>query len=200
MGCGGYARLPFSPRIRREGESVRPGVSPEKEGAYSCPFNMQPTTGKSDMASDSAKGDSLPRPVAAVLAVVLRGEEFLLVRRANPPDQGLWGFPGGKIEPGEGVLQAALRELQEETGVHARAVKAFAALDSIDPRPAHEGGHHYVLVGVLCHWQSGEAVAADDALEARWFDLPALLANRARASIDVDTLAREALASARTMP
>ncbi|MDT3376994.1 NUDIX hydrolase [Labrys portucalensis] len=152
------------------------------------------------MASDPAESDNLPRPVAAVLAVVLRGEEFLLVRRANPPDQGLWGFPGGKIEPGEGVLQAALRELQEETGVTAHAVKAFAALDSIDARPIDEGGHHYVLVGVLCRWQSGEAVAADDALEAAWFDLPTLLVNRARASIDVDTLAREALALARTLP
>lgn len=148
------------------------------------------------MASLPSEPAALPRPVAAVLAVTLRGEEFLLVRRANPPDQGLWGFPGGKIEPGEGLLAAALRELEEETGVKARAVKAFAALDSIDPRPKSEGGHHYVLVGVLCRWQSGEAVAADDALEARWFDLPALLANRAEASADVDTLAREALALA----
>ena len=57
-----------------------------------------------------------------------------------------------------------------------------------------------MLVGVLCRWQSGEAVAADDALEAAWFDLPTLLVNRARASIDVDTLAREALALARTLP
>jgi ADP-ribose pyrophosphatase YjhB (NUDIX family) len=173
-------------------------VSPKAEGAYSWAFNTLTAPEKQTMASDPAESDHLPRPVAAVLAVVLRGEEFLLVRRANPPDQGLWGFPGGKIEPGEGVLQAALRELEEETGVHARAVKAFAALDSIDARPTHAGGHHYVLVGVLCHWRSGEAVAADDALEARWFDLPALLANKARASIDVDTLAQEALVLAKT--
>lgn len=175
-------------------------MSLEAEGAYSWAFNPQAVPEKQTMASDPAKSDNLPRPIAAVLAIALRGEEFLLVRRANPPDQGLWGFPGGKIEPGEGVLQAALRELEEETGVGARAVKAFAALDSIDARPIDEGGHHYVLVGVLCHWQSGEAVAADDALEARWFDLPALLANQAHASIDVDTLAREALALARTLP
>lgn len=173
------------------------GVSPEAEGAYSWPLDTQTVPGKSEMASDPATSDNPARPVAAVLAVVLRGEEFLLVRRANPPDQGLWGFPGGKIEPGEGVLQAALRELEEETGVKAHAVKAFAALDSIDSRPAHEGGHHYVLVGVLCHWQAGEAVAADDALEARWFDLPALLANQAYASTDVDTLAQEALVLAK---
>lgn len=146
------------------------------------------------MTSDQSSGGDIPRPIAAVLAVVLRGEEFLLVRRANPPDQGLWGFPGGKIEAGEGLLQAALRELEEETGVKAQAATAFAALDSIDARPKHEGGYHYVLVGVLCRWLSGEGVAADDALEARWFDLPTLLADKASASADVDTLARQALA------
>ncbi len=40
----------------------------------------------------------------------------MLVRRANPPDAGLWGFPGGKIEFGETVKDAAMRELREETG------------------------------------------------------------------------------------
>ncbi len=47
------------------------------------------------------------KPVAAVIGVVVRGGEVLLVRRANQPEAGKWGFPGGKIEPGEPVLVAA---------------------------------------------------------------------------------------------
>ena len=50
------------------------------------------------------------RPVVAVLAVVVQAGRILLVRRANPPDAGLWGFPGGKVEFGETIADAALRE------------------------------------------------------------------------------------------
>ncbi len=60
-------------------------------------------------------------PVPAVIAVVVHDGQALLVRRANPPDAGLWGFPGGKIEFGETVKAAATRELLEETGIHGEA-------------------------------------------------------------------------------
>ncbi len=116
--------------------------------------------------------DSAPRtlPIAAAIAVVLRGERLLLVRRGNRPDAGKWGFPGGKIEPGETVVAAALRELAEETGVVAEAGDVLTALDVIR---RDESGvlHHYVLVAVLCRWRAGEGMAADDAEEAGWFDL-----------------------------
>ncbi|MDQ0467702.1 NUDIX hydrolase [Labrys wisconsinensis] len=138
------------------------------------------------------------RPVAAVLAVVVRDERILLVRRANPPDAGLWGFPGGKVEWGESLADAAVRELAEETGVTAEAIEAFTALDALDPGP--EPGpvrHHHVLVAVLCRWIAGEPVAADDALEAAWFGLPALRSPRLGRSLGVDDLAARALALAR---
>ena len=108
---------------------------------------------------------SAPRPVPAVLAVILRGEEVLLVRRANPPDAGLWGFPGGKIELGETLGAAAEREAREETGVRCRAGAAFAALDAFH----REDGAlraHYVMVAVTCAWLEGEPLAADDAAHA----------------------------------
>ena len=70
-----------------------------------------------------------PSPVPAVIAVLIHEGRALLVRRANPPDAGLWGFPGGKIEYGETVRAAALRELLEETGVQAQAQEILTTLD-----------------------------------------------------------------------
>lgn len=132
-------------------------------------------------------------PIAAAIAVVLRGERMLLVRRSHKPDAGRWGFPGGKIEPGETVAAAALRELAEETGVAAQAVDVLTAVDVI--RRDGDTLHHYVLIAVLCRWQEGEGVAASDAHETGWFDLPAIAT--LEKSPDVERVARLALARAR---
>lgn len=113
----------------------------------------------------------IPRPVPATISVVLRDGEVLLVRRANPPDAGRWGFPGGKIERGETILAAAVRELLEETAVVAEAKYAFTAVDAFDYADDGELRQHFTLIAVLCDWKSGEPVAGDDALEARWFAL-----------------------------
>ncbi len=56
-----------------------------------------------------------------MLAVVLRGESVLLVKRANEPDAGLWEFPGGKVETGETPEAALLRELKEELGIETKS-------------------------------------------------------------------------------
>lgn len=114
------------------------------------------------------------RPIAAILAVVVRDGDVLLVRRANPPDAGLWGFPGGKIERGETLQDAALRELKEETGVSARVLRVFGALDALDRGDDEALRHHFILITALCQWTQGEPVAADDALDARWIALDRL--------------------------
>ena len=131
-----------------------------------------------------------PRPVAAVLAVVIRNGKALLVQRGNPPDAGLWGFPGGKVEFGERVLDAAARELAEETGFIATPRHV---LDVIDVHDRADGVilRHFVLVAVLCDWQSGEPVAADDAADARWIALDEMEATLPLIR-DVATLARRA--------
>ena len=137
---------------------------------------------------------SIPaHPIPAALAVVLREDQVLLVRRANPPDQGLWGFPGGKIELGESLRDAAERELLEETGVRAEAAQVFAALDAWDRAEDGRLRRHYVLVAVLCHWREGEPVAADDALDAAWRPLSSL-AGADDLSQDVLEVARQAAA------
>jgi 8-oxo-dGTP diphosphatase len=102
---------------------------------------------------------------AAALALVVDGGRVLLVKRRNPPDAGLWGYPGGRVEAGEDIAAAALRELREETGVEA---EAGDTLDVIDVRSE---GFHYALHAVVCRYVSGSPVAADDVDEAEWVDL-----------------------------
>ena len=109
------------------------------------------------------------RPVPATIGVVFREGRVLLVRRANPPDAGKWGFPGGKIEWGETIEAAAVREIAEETGVQTVARRVFTAVDCFDRRESNRLHQHYILLAVLCDWVSGEPLGADDALEARWF-------------------------------
>lgn len=132
------------------------------------------------------------RPVAATISAVIRDEKILLVRRANPPDQGLWGFPGGKIDHGETIESAAVRELKEETGIEASAVEVFTAVDVIVPGDDVHPKFHYVLIAVLCRWLNGEPVAGDDALEARWFDFRELDGGGLAMSLDVAKVADQA--------
>lgn len=114
------------------------------------------------------------RPVPAVLAVVVHAGQVLLVQRANPPDAGLWGFPGGKVEYGETLLQAAERELLEETGVRATAQAVIGAVDAWDRADDGRLRQHFILIAVRCVWQAGTPLAADDALDARWVPLEGL--------------------------
>lgn len=106
-------------------------------------------------------------PVPAVGIVCLRGDSVLLIRRGKPPRMGEWSLPGGRIEPGEKAVDAALRELKEETGVTARITGLLDVVDGIFP----EAGRHYVLIDYAAEWLSGEPVAGDDALEARFVPL-----------------------------
>ncbi len=133
-------------------------------------------------------------PIPAVIAVVVHEGETLLVRRANPPDAGLWGFPGGKIEFGETVRAAATRELLEETGVRAEPQDIITTLDILVPESSGAPHQHYILIAVQCGWISGEPSAGDDALEVRWFPVAELDPSKLPMSADVDVIARRAQA------
>lgn len=104
-------------------------------------------------------------PVPAVGVVCLKNDHVLLIRRGKPPRQGEWSLPGGRIEPGERAVDAALRELLEETGVVARIGGLVDVVDGLFP----ESGKHYVLIDYWAEWQSGIVQAGDDAAEARFF-------------------------------
>ena len=126
--------------------------------------------------NDSREGRRYPeRPIVGVLAVVLRGDRVLVVRRANPPMPGRWGFPGGVLELGETVAQGAMRELLEETGVKAEAASPLTVMDTIDRDSEGRVRYHYTLVAVIGHWRSGEGVAGDDADELAWLTLAEII-------------------------
>jgi 8-oxo-dGTP diphosphatase len=108
------------------------------------------------------------RPIVGVLAVVLRDNRALVVRRANPPMAGRWGFPGGVLDLGETVAQGAMRELFEETGVIAEAAGPLTVIDTIDRDEEGRVRYHYTLVAVIGHWRSGEGAPGDDADEVAW--------------------------------
>jgi 8-oxo-dGTP diphosphatase len=111
-------------------------------------------------------------PVAAAGVVCLRDDEVLLIRRGKPPRLGEWSLPGGRIEWGETVAAAALRELREETGVEATMLGLVDVVDGLfATRSGGETWGHYVLVDYAARWRSGAPRAGDDAADARFFPL-----------------------------
>lgn len=107
-------------------------------------------------------------PRVGVGAIVIREGKILLVKRASSPGKGFWAIPGGLVELGETVREAAERELLEETGVAVRAGEAFYIFDFIDRDTGGRIKYHYVIVDFLADYLGGEPKAADDVSDARW--------------------------------
>ncbi|MEM7492919.1 MAG: NUDIX hydrolase [Pseudomonadota bacterium] len=111
-------------------------------------------------------------PIPAVGSVCFRDNQVILVRRRNPPRAGEWSIPGGRIEFGEPAHAAAIRELQEETGVVAKTLTLIEIIEHISGNDVDtEPEYHFVILDFLLEWVSGDPVADDDALEARFVDL-----------------------------
>jgi 8-oxo-dGTP diphosphatase len=127
------------------------------------------------MHRSSPSFDAVPR--AAVSGAIFRGEEVLLVRRAQPPALGLWSLPGGHIEAGESAADAMRRELLEETGVEARLGGVADAVDVIGRDEMGAVSFHRVIVVFYGAWGAGDPQPASDVSEAQWRhprEIPAL--------------------------
>jgi 8-oxo-dGTP diphosphatase len=101
----------------------------------------------------------------------------VLVKRAHPPIQGHWSIPGGVLEVGEFVREAAVREAREETGLIVEPGELLGVYDRVLRDPEKRVQYHYVLIDFLCRRVGGELRADSDAAEVRWFtreELPAL--------------------------
>lgn len=106
-------------------------------------------------------------PQAASSAILERDGKFLLIRRKNPPAEGLYAYPGGRAEPGETPAETAVREFLEETGISVHSPELFATYD-LSGHPA-DGPRVILSVFRVSSDDSHEAVAADDATDAGWF-------------------------------
>lgn len=109
------------------------------------------------------------RPIAAVGAVVVGNGKVLLIRRGKPPRPGQWSLPGGGQELGESYIEAAIREVREETGL---AIEVLGLIDVVDSITRDESGRirfHYLLADVVARPVGGTLQAGGDASEARWF-------------------------------
>jgi ADP-ribose pyrophosphatase YjhB (NUDIX family) len=110
-------------------------------------------------------------PRAAASAAIFRDGKVLLAQRSKPPLKGIWSLPGGYIKPGEKAIEAAHRELNEETGVTAD-LKGLA-----DVILHHDDGAlraHYVISVFYGIWMHGEAKAESDCQAVEWVDIAEL--------------------------
>ena len=110
-------------------------------------------------------------PVVGVGVVVWRDQQVLLIRRGRPPKVDEWSLPGGRQELGETVAAAGQREVLEETGVRIEIQDVVAVVDLIDRDEQEQVRFHYTLVDLEGEWQSGEALAGDDAAAVAWVGL-----------------------------
>jgi len=117
------------------------------------------------------------QPLVGVGAIIIENSRVVLVKRAHPPLQAQWSIPGGVLEIGEMVRDAAIREAREETGLTVEPGELVGVFDRVLRDPNGRVQYHYVLVDFLCRRVSGELAAAGDAAAARWFtreELPAM--------------------------
>ena len=122
------------------------------------------------------------QPFVGVGAVIIEPDgkdeaRVALVKRAHPPIQGQWSIPGGVLEVGELVREAAIREAREETGLIVEPGELLGVFDRVLRSGDGRVQYHYVLIDFLCRPAGGEFLAASDAAEVRWFtreQLPAL--------------------------
>jgi glycerol 3-phosphatase-2 len=128
-----------------------------------------------------------------VSAIILTPEGLLLQRRS---DNGLWGLPGGGVEPGESVSEAIVREVREETGLEVAPVRLVGVYSApaIGQIVTYPDGNviHYVSTSFECRIVGGALACGHESLELGWFDprkLPDEMVEMHRVRV-TDSLAR----------
>ena len=110
------------------------------------------------------------RPLLAVSVACFRDGRVLLATRTRPPALGALTLPGGLVEPGERLVEAALRELQEEVEVEAEIAGFNGHAERIERDNDGRVKHHYVIASFVARWLSGEARPGPEAGEIVWAD------------------------------
>ena len=127
-------------------------------------------------------------PRVAVGAFVFKDDRIVLVQRGQSPAKGLWAIPGGSMELGETLQEAAEREIREETGLVIKAREPVFTFDVIERDDTDRIRYHYVIVDMLAEYVSGTLQPGDDARDARW------VSAREMGRLEVSRRTREVLA------
>ena len=109
-------------------------------------------------------------PLLAASIAVFRDGKALIATRTKAPGAGVWSLPGGLVETGETLEEAALRELMEEVGVEARIVGFNRHVQRVDRDDAGRVRHHFVVASFVGAWVAGEPTTGPEAGEVRWVD------------------------------
>ncbi len=104
----------------------------------------------------------------SVGGAIVRDGQVLLVQRANPPLQGAWSLPGGRVELGEPLTDALAREVREETGLEIAIGPLLDVLDRIDRDASGRVTYHYVIIDYACRVAGGRLGRGTDAADVRW--------------------------------
>ncbi len=110
-------------------------------------------------------------PLLGACTAIWRADKVLLVLRKRAPNPDNWAMPGGGVELGETLKDAAIREVHEETGLVITEPVFNRFHEVIRTDINGETEIHFVLAMFAAHSKSGEAVAADDAAAVGWYTL-----------------------------
>lgn len=113
-------------------------------------------------------------PLVGVGTIVFKGDKVLLVKRGAEPAYGKWSVPGGMLDLGESLRDAAAREAKEETGLDVAVGPMVDVVERVIRDESGQIRYHFIIVDFAARWVEGEPKAASDALEARWVDLEEL--------------------------
>lgn len=104
-------------------------------------------------------------PQLAVSAAIFRDGKVLLVRRARSPAKGFYSLPGGRVEFGESLHAALMREVAEETGLEIEIVGLAGWREVL---PSAGGSGHYLIMSFAARWVAREPVLNDELDDFRW--------------------------------
>lgn len=108
------------------------------------------------------------QPGVGVGVVIVEDERILVVKRGKDPGAGTWAFPGGRLELGETLAEAAMREAREETNLEVEPGEVLAVMDFIEADEEGDVRFHYVLIDVSAERVGGTLRPGDDSVDARW--------------------------------
>lgn len=108
------------------------------------------------------------RPILAVGTIVVRDGRVLLARRGKMPGLGKWSVPGGAVDAGESLEDAARREIREECGIEVELTDTTEVIQRITRDEASRVKFHYVIVDYVARWKAGEPCPSEEASEVRW--------------------------------